>query len=37
MARNLSRLADWNDTTPSARRAPRFRTLCTTAGFSRSP
>ncbi|MFI6663321.1 IS1182 family transposase, partial [Streptomyces sp. NPDC050523] len=34
MACNLSRLADWNDTTPSIRPAPRFRTLCTTAGFA---
>ncbi|MGW0574270.1 IS1182 family transposase [Streptomyces tauricus] len=34
MACNLSRLADWHDTTPSARRAPRFRTLCNTAGFT---
>ncbi|WP_398940401.1 transposase [Streptomyces sp. IB201691-2A2] len=34
MACNLSRVADWSDTTPSARPAPRFRTLCTTAGFA---
>ncbi|WP_107073877.1 transposase [Streptomyces sp. FxanaA7] len=34
MACNLSRLADWYDTTPSARRAPRFQTLCNTAGFA---
>ncbi|WP_189845783.1 transposase [Streptomyces umbrinus] len=31
MACNLSRLADWHDTTPSGRRASRFRTLCNTA------
>lgn len=34
MACNLNRLADWHATTPSARRTPRFRTLCTTAGFA---
>ncbi|MEB3962949.1 IS1182 family transposase [Streptomyces kunmingensis] len=34
MACNISRLADWYATTPSVRRAPRFRTLCDTAGFA---
>ncbi|MFF4277086.1 transposase [Streptomyces sp. NPDC001536] len=34
MACNLGRLADWHYTTSSARRAPRFRTLCNTAGFT---
>lgn len=34
MARNLSRLADWHDTTSSTRHASRFETLCTTAGFT---
>lgn len=34
MACNLSRLADWHDTTPSGCRAPRFRTICNTAGFA---
>ncbi|MEV4037858.1 transposase [Streptomyces umbrinus] len=34
MACNLSRLADWHDTIPSGRRAPRFRALCNTAGFA---
>lgn len=34
MARNLSRLADWHDTTSSTGRTPRFQTLCTAAGFT---
>ncbi|MFE7115002.1 IS1182 family transposase [Streptomyces sp. NPDC057654] len=35
MACNLSRLADWYDTTTSSgRRAPRFRILCEAAGFA---
>ncbi|WP_408058363.1 transposase [Streptomyces tauricus] len=34
MACNLSRLADWHDTTSSGRRASLFRTLCNTAGFA---
>ncbi|MGW0652844.1 hypothetical protein ACWD4T_29265 [Streptomyces umbrinus] len=35
IACNLSRLADWHDTTPSGRRAPHFRTPCNTAGLAR--
>ncbi|MET7702648.1 transposase [Streptomyces sp. NPDC005485] len=34
MACNLSRLADCYEPTSSARRAPRFQTLCNTAGFA---
>ncbi|MDH6222914.1 IS5 family transposase [Streptomyces pseudovenezuelae] len=34
MACNLSRLADWHDTTSSPRRASRFETLCARAGFT---
>ncbi|MFL5999737.1 MAG: transposase [Streptomyces sp.] len=34
MACNLSRLANWHDTTSSTRRAARFQTLCTAAGFT---
>ncbi|MFG2276999.1 IS1182 family transposase [Streptomyces chartreusis] len=34
MACNLSRLASWHDTTSSPRRASRFQTLCTAAGFT---
>lgn len=34
LACNLSRLADWHDTTSSTRRASRYQTLCTTAGFT---
>ncbi|WP_328845928.1 IS1182 family transposase [Streptomyces sp. NBC_00258] len=34
MACNLSRLANWHDTTSSTRRASRFQTLCTAAGFT---
>ncbi|WP_328828905.1 IS1182 family transposase [Streptomyces sp. NBC_00252] len=34
MACNLSRLANWHDTTSSTRRASRFQTLCTAAGLT---
>ncbi|WP_260860457.1 IS1182 family transposase [Streptomyces cupreus] len=34
MACNLSRLANWHDTTSSTLRASRFQTLCTAAGFT---
>ncbi|WP_246886758.1 IS1182 family transposase [Streptomyces sp. GESEQ-4] len=34
MACNLSRLANWHDTTSSTRRASRFQTLCTAAEFT---
>ncbi|MGW1617460.1 IS1182 family transposase [Streptomyces sp. NPDC002285] len=34
MACNLSRLADWYGTAPSARRPTRFRALCNTEGFA---
>ncbi|WP_328868669.1 IS1182 family transposase [Streptomyces sp. NBC_00287] len=34
MACNLSRLANWHDTTSSTRRASRLQTLCTAAGFT---
>ena len=34
VACNLSRLANWHDTTSSTRRASRFQTLCTAAGLT---
>ncbi len=34
MACNLSRLANWHDTTSSTRRTSRFQTLCTAAGLT---